>query len=315
MKGIRGSTEFEKQFIDVFEQLCRRHHSWKVWQDFVNMSACAIANAVDKRPEVWKLREDSYMETIKSESGSGITTLALDDIPRMNSILSLSCSAFLGKFYMQLDFGSGWHGQFFTPWHVAELMAKLQLGDEAKDQIASEDYISVCDSCCGAGCMLMAFVKVCKDDMDINYQRSVLFVGQDIDEVVAKMCYIQISLLGCPGYVVIGNSLSEPICGATIEPNYKKPENIWFTPLYFTDVWTLRRIRSWNAEVQKPEEMMEKEKESPKSEEPSKSITPEIVRFVPTVHKPPQIPVMKKSEGKKPFSWKEFFTVKGKGKR
>ena len=52
MKGIRGSTEFEKQFIDVFDQLCRRHHSWKVWQDFVDMSACAIANAVDKRPEV-----------------------------------------------------------------------------------------------------------------------------------------------------------------------------------------------------------------------------------------------------------------------
>lgn len=316
MKGIRGSTEFEKQFIDVFEQLCRRHHSWKVWQDFVNMSACAIANAVDKRPEVWKLREDSYMETIKSYSKDelnlisellSITTLALDENPAQD---------FLGKFYMQLDFGSGWHGQFFTPWHVAELMAKLQLGDEAKDQIASEDYISVCDSCCGAGCMLMAFAKVCKDDMDINYQRSVLFVGQDIDEVVAKMCYIQISLLGCPGYVVVGNSLSEPVCGTTIEPNYKKPENIWFTPLYFTDVWTLRRIKSWNAEVRKLEETVKEERESPKSEEPSKSITPEIVRSVPTVHKPPQMPIMKKSEGKKkPFSWKEFFTVKGKGKR
>lgn len=243
MKGIRGSTEFEKQFIDVFEQLCRRHHSWKVWQDFVNMSACAIANAVDKRPAVWKLREDSYMETIKSYSKDelnlisellSITTLALDENPAQD---------FLGKFYMQLDFGSGWHGQFFTPWHVAELMAKLQLGDEAKDQIASEDYISVCDSCCGAGCMLMAFAKVCKDDMD-------------------------------------------------------------------------SRIKSWNAEVRKLEETVKEERESPKSEEPSKSITPEIVRSVPTVHKPPQMPIMKKSEGKKkPFSWKEFFTVKGKGKK
>lgn len=152
--------------------------------------------------------------------------------------------------------------------------------------------------------------------MDINYQRSVLFVGQDIDEVVAKMCYIQISLLGCPGYVVVGNSLSEPVCGTTIEPDYKKPENIWFTPLYFTDVWTLRRIKSWNAEVRKLEETVKEERESPKSEEPSKSITPEIVRSVPTVHKPPQMPIMKKSEGKKkPFSWKEFFTVKGKGKK
>lgn len=67
--------------------------------------------------------------------------------------------------------------------------------------------------------------------------------------------------------------------------------------------------------MQKSEEMTEEEKESPKSEEPSKSTPPDIVRSVPTVHKPPQMPVMKKSEGKKPFSWKEFFTVKGKGKR
>ncbi|NBI91870.1 SAM-dependent DNA methyltransferase [Lachnospiraceae bacterium] len=296
MKGIRGSTEFEKQFIDVFEQLCRRHHSWKVWQDFVNMSACAIANAVDKRPEVWKLREDSYMETIKRYSKDelnlisdllGITTLALEENPAQD---------FLGKFYMRLDFGSGWH--------VAELMAKLQLGDEAKGQIASKDYISVCDSCCGAGCMLMAFANVCKDDMDINYQRSVLFVGQDIDEVVAKMCYIQISLLGCPGYVVVGNSLSEPICGTTIEPSYKKPENIWFTPLYFTDVWTLRRIRSWSENSHEKESKLV---QMLKAEEVRK---PDMV-----LHKPPQMPVMKKSEGKKPFSWKEFFTVKGKGKR
>lgn len=244
------------------------------------------------------------METIKSYSKDelnlisellSITTLALDENPAQD---------FLGKFYMQFDFGSGWHGQFFTPWHVAELMAKLQLGDETKGQIASKDYISVCDSCCGAGCMLMAFANVCKDDMDINYQRSVLFVGQDIDEVVAKMCYIQISLLGCPGYVVVGNSLSEPICGTTIEPSYKKPENIWFTPLYFTDVWTLRRIRSWSENSHEEESKLV---QMLKAEEARK---PDMV-----LHKPPQMPVMKKTENKKPFSWKEFFTVKGKGKR
>ena len=279
MKGIRGSTEFEKRFIDVFEQLCRRHHSWKVWQDFVNMSACALAKD-----------ELNLISELLS-----ITTLALDENPAQD---------FLGKFYMQFDFGSGWHGQFFTPWHVAELMAKLQLGDETKGQIASKDYISVCDSCCGAGCMLMAFANVCKDDMDINYQRSVLFVGQDIDEVVAKMCYIQISLLGCPGYVVVGNSLSEPICGTTIEPSYKKPENIWFTPLYFTDVWTLRRIRSWSENSHEEESKLV---QMLKAEEARK---PDMV-----LHKPPQMPVMKKTENKKPFSWKEFFTVKGKGKR
>lgn len=312
-KSIRGSTEWEKKFIGNFNQLCNRHHSWQVWQDFVDMSACAIANAVDRRPEVWRLREDSYLDIVKRYSKEelnlisellGIMILALDENPAQD---------FLGKFYMQLDFGSGWHGQFFTPWHIAELMAKMTAGDDLKERIKDKDYISVNDSCCGAGCMLIAFANVCKNDMGVNYQQSVLFVGQDVDPVVAKMCYIQISLLGCPGYVVVGNSLSEPVCGSTIEPGYKKPENIWFTPLYFTDIWTLRRIRSRNgdphAEEQEPIQM-------PESGEAPKEPIRETAGADVAVRKTPAKPVAEKpSIKKKSFSWREFFTVKGKGKK
>lgn len=311
MKGnrsIRGSTEWEKKFIDNFNGLCRRHHSWQVWQDFVHMSACAIANTVDRRPDVWKAREDSYLATIKRYSKDeqnlicellGITTLALEENPAQD---------FLGKLYMQLDFGSGWHGQFFTPWHVSELMAKMTVCENTKEQIASQEYISVCDSCCGAGCMLLAFAKVCKDDLDINYQQSVLFVGQDIDAVVAKMCYIQISLLGCPGYVIVGNSLTEPVRGNAIEPYYEKPENIWFTPLYFSNTWTLRRIRSWTHGKEKEPEMLQ----VPKTDETPKEEAAETQKKVQTIRKPSSIPRPEKKEDKKPFSLKEFFTVKGR---
>lgn len=304
-KSIRGSTEWEKKFIGNFNKLCGRHYSWQVWQDFVHMSACAISNAVDKRPDVWKNREDSYLATVKRYSKEeqnlicellGITTLALEENPEQD---------FLGKLYMQLDFGSGWHGQFFTPWHVAELMAKMTVGEDAKEKIASQEYTSVCDFCCGAGCMLLAFAKVCKEDFGINYQQSVLFVGQDIDAVVAKMCYIQISLLGCPGYVIVGNSLTEPVRGNSIEPYYEKQENIWFTPLYFTNIWTLRRIRSWTRREEKePEpEMIQ----VPEMDKPQK--------MVQTVRKAPRAPSPKRQADKKLFSLKEFFTVKGRNRK
>lgn len=239
-KNIRGSTEWEKKFIDNFNQLCNRHSSWQVWQDFVNMSASAIANAVDRRTDVWKTREDSYMETVKRYSKEeleliaellSVTTLALEENPEQD---------FLGKLYMRFNLENKWHGQFFTPWHIAELMAKMLVGDDLKEKIASDGYISVNDPCCGAGCMLIAFANICKDELDVNYQKDVLFVGQDIDPVVAKMCYIQISLLGCPGYVVIGNSLTEPIAGTDTIPIVTDNNDIWYTPLWFMGFWPFR---------------------------------------------------------------------------
>lgn len=193
MKGnnsIRASTEWEKKFVENFNRLCNQHHSWQVWQDFVDMSACAIANAVDQRTDVRKTREDSYMATVKRYSKEeldlisellSITTLALEENPAQD---------FLGKLYMQLNLENKWHGQFFTPWHISELMAKMLAGDDLKERIVSEGYISVNDPCCGSGCMLIAFANICKADLKVNYQKDVLFVGQDVDPVVAKMCYI-----------------------------------------------------------------------------------------------------------------------------
>lgn len=70
----------------------------------------------------------------------------------------------------------------------------------------------------------------------MNYQNHVLVVAQDIDETVALMCYIQLSLLGVAGYVKVGNSLTEPMVSGDTTKNY------WFTPMYFANVWTARRM-------------------------------------------------------------------------
>ena len=71
---------------------------------------------------------------------------------------------------------------------------------------------------------------------NLNHQNHLLVVAQDIDETVALMCYIQLSLLGVAGYVKVGNSLTEPMTDNDDKENY------WFTPMYFSNVWVLRRI-------------------------------------------------------------------------
>ena len=98
------------------------------------------------------------------------------------------------------------------------------------------------DPACGAGALLLAFANECKRN-HINYQTSVFFVAQDIDFLAGCMCYIQMSLLGCPGYVVIDDSILHPAQSYDEDGLIpKNSPNVWLTPMYFRDVWHWRRI-------------------------------------------------------------------------
>ena len=89
--------------------------------------------------------------------------------------------------------------------------------------------------------MLLAFARACMEDPKIgNYQPRVLFVAQDVDKAVAQMCYIQLSLLGCAGYVIVGNTLTQPPTGDVLSPSVPDGCELWLTPMYFSDVWTGR---------------------------------------------------------------------------
>ena len=205
------------------------------------MSAAAISNKYDKRPGIWRKREDEY-NAIQSRYTPDEWKLMADMLAFTISALKANPEQdFLGELFMRLDLGNHWKGQFFTPYHISELMALATAGSDSKERIKEQGYISINDPTCGAGCMLIAFANVCSKQ-GVDYRNSVIFVGQDIDPVAAKMCYIQLSTLNCAGYVVIGNTLTEPVYGSVLNPACKTPENIWFTPMYCSDIWQKRRM-------------------------------------------------------------------------
>ena len=150
---------------------------------------------------------------------------------------------FLGNIFMKLELGSHWHGQFFTPYNICELMAEIN-SDNLKQQIEEKGWISVNDCACGAGATLIAAANVFRKH-DVNFQDHALFVAQDVDRIAGMMCFIQLSLIGCPGYVVIANSLTSPLTGnSALFPEEKEEQEFWYTPMWFSDVWNMRR--AWN---------------------------------------------------------------------
>lgn len=237
-KGSEIIQGTEKEFLELFRQLCHSRTSWQVWADLINAIACSISNAVDRTPKHYEQREKEYEQCIK-QLGSveipaklmSIIVMALENEPEQD---------FLGKMYMNLNLGNHWKGQFFTPYSICKLMSQIAV-ENIDRQIEEQGYISVCDPACGAGATLIAAANNMKSSK-YNFQNHALFVGQDVDRIVAQMCYIQLALLGCAGYICVGNSLSNPMTGHVLFPQEQEGHELWYTPMFQSDIWQYRKL-------------------------------------------------------------------------
>lgn len=231
--------DYKKEFLQIFSELCRTRHVWAVWEDLISAMACSLANALDHD---WKCkqhqeREEEYAQCIKRLGGIekpamcfSVVVKALEDNPNQD---------FLGALYMELNLGNHWKGQFFTPYNICELMSNIT-AEDVENNIAEKGYIAVCDPACGAGATLIAFANRVKKTR-YNFQNHVLFVGQDIDRVAGLMCFIQLSLLGCAGYICIDDTLSNPMTGHVLYPQKQEGQELWIMPMFRTRQWMWRR--------------------------------------------------------------------------
>ncbi len=232
----------EKEFIKLFKSLCDTRSSWQVWTDLMGAFSCTIANVGNLDPDKGRIasREEEYESCIEHLGGVEVPsqifaalTMALDKDSEQD---------FLGRMFMELELGSNWHGQFFTPFTVSQMMAQASIDpDKVRRQIEEKGWISVNDSSCGAGSTLIGAVAVLSR-AGIRWQQHVAFVANDIDRIAAQMCYIQLSLLGCAGYVAVTNTLTNPITGSVLFPREKDGQEFYYTPMWWNDIWTHRRL-------------------------------------------------------------------------
>lgn len=239
------SSTIRKDFVDTFEKLAYKLSPWEVWKDFVVMTSCAFSNTLDKSH--YAEREALYMDTIKKYNKEeqnlfpqllSYTTLVLEENPDQD---------FLGDIYTELGLVNKQHKQIFTPYNVSQLMAEITI-DGVAEKVKEKGYVTLEDSCCGAGSTLIAGINTVKrilEKQGLNFQNHLLVAGQDIDLTVGLMCYIQLSLLGVAAYIKIDNAITNPMASGDTMENY------WFTPMYFSEVWKTRRL------IQKVEQLFE----------------------------------------------------------
>lgn len=231
-----SKSPYHKAFADAFTYLTARYGRYQVWSDFITMTACSISNSCDKR--FFAEREALYMASVgryeKSDAEKfvemfSIVVQALSDNPEQD---------FLGDIFSSLNLHNEWRGQFFTPYHVGELMAKIN-SENLAEELAGKECITVSDCCCGAGCLLVAYANEARK-AGVDFQHRIIFVAQDVDYTAALMCYIQLSLLGCKAVVKIGDSIVSPFAAEDLEADCT-----WLTPMYiYGDAFRLAHLMS-----------------------------------------------------------------------
>lgn len=213
-----------KDLVRLLRANEHQHQLWTIWSDFVEMAALAISNAVDLPQR--DPREARYLDIAKR-----YTREQLDNFGRALGALTCALekepSDVLGSVFMELELGSKWAGQFFTPFALCRLMAALQVDDELRAKIASQGYVTANDPAVGGGAMPIA-LAVELLEAGINYQHHLHVTAQDIDERAAHMAFVQLSLLHVPAIIVVGDTLRME-CRA-----------VWYTPAHILGGWSQR---------------------------------------------------------------------------
>ncbi|HYD60292.1 MAG TPA: N-6 DNA methylase [Noviherbaspirillum sp.] len=232
--------QYQKEFVKLIKQNTGRYRTYEVFRDFCELAALSISNAVDRLQ--YAEREARYIDIIQRYTREEAYRFPL---MLAQIVESLECRFHdcLGQLFMALDLSDHWKGQFFTPYEVSLLMAKISLSDAA-DIIEHKGFITLNEPTCGGGAMVIACAHALKDER-INYQQVMHVTAQDIDQTAVHMSYIQLSLLHIPAIVLHGNSL---------DPT--KVWSHWATPAHVLGFWDskLRHAASENAAITTPKE-------------------------------------------------------------
>ncbi|WP_045449983.1 N-6 DNA methylase [Citrobacter sp. S-77] len=218
------------RFLSVFKSTARHLRRWEVFSDFLSLVASEL--------DIARIRTPESMEHCRKICARYEAT----DIANMQEMFCLMVCAleakfhdFLGAIFMELELGDNFRGQYFTPYSVQCLIARMLIPG-IQETIRREGIVTVSDPASGAAGMLIAYAE-CLLESDINPSMHMFGSCIDIDPVAADMAFIQLSLLGIAAEVVTGNTL-------TMQFN-----RVRYTPVYYLNGFEkrladLRRFRA-----------------------------------------------------------------------
>lgn len=172
--------DLRKEILKIFESLRYKRDLWSLYSDFLEMTAIAISNSAERIavPGRFEKREQRYLSLAKNYDKEELLKMseAFNLFVRLQdyNLESQGAKDILGGLLMDLDLGDKWAGQFFTPDHVANLMAKVAYRvEDFKAEIEKKGFVYANDPAVGGGVTMIGLVNAMLDG-GCNPQRELL---------------------------------------------------------------------------------------------------------------------------------------------
>ncbi len=215
-----NESDKKSAFIKIINSFSGKYNQYQLFSDFVALSARAISNGF------------FFQETLEQEYLAIAKNYDRRELDKFCQLLALTVDVltgtyhdFLGTCYMALKLGNQRCGQFFTPYHICQLMSAVQIAN--LENLPEQGFITVLEPTVGGGGLLIAFAERFIQQ-GFRPETQLFCTGIDIDQMVAEMAYIQLSLLNIPAKISVGDSL-----GGRLERSY-------FTPAYYLYSWPVK---------------------------------------------------------------------------
>lgn len=180
------------------------------FETFLFLSQAAMKQAVNRLLGKWD--QELEDKVLRVQENARDWKKYSEALSILGGSLEKKPSDFLGTFAGSCSALNTYMGQFFTPYHLCELMAQMTFGNEFLKP-DSNHRITISEPAVGAGAMIIASTNILKKR---GFQPWNYFVEcWDLSQTAYRMAYIQLNLLGVPAMIVNGNTLSLEVFDTT----------------------------------------------------------------------------------------------------
>lgn len=213
---------YSKNIIKLFEKFRYKYDMSGVFYDFLVVASVSLSNQVDF---IHSEEREKYFYEVQSKYSKEDFYIFIEILAELTKGLNSKKTDLLGEVYMQMNLGKKCGGQFFTPYCISQIMAKMTVDKDRMSKLINKNgYVTMNEPCTGGGGMCIAFAEAMKE-AGFDPQKHLVITAQDLDRTCVMMTYIQLSLLGIPAYVILGNTL------------LVECKDVWYTPAFILNGW------------------------------------------------------------------------------